>query len=254
MKNTLRQITVIVTTLVMLAVNYLSTALPLNGRTPGEISDSFKVYFVPAGYVFSIWGVIYLGMIAFSIYQALPSQRQNPRLQATGWWIALGNLANAAWIFMWHYGYYLLSVVVMLILLGSLIVTYLKLRQERLSVTPAEQWAVRLPFSIYLGWITVATVANVTTLLDYLKWNRFGIAPEIWMGVMLVAVLVITGLMIFTRRDIAYTLVILWALAGIGVKQGAVPVVAIPAWITLGLVALALVIALAWRPRAQAIL
>jgi hypothetical protein len=131
----------------------------------------------------------------------------------------------------------------MLVLLVTLLVTYLRLGIGRTAVSTAETWAVRLPFSIYLGWITVATVANVTVLLDYLKWDGFGIAPELWMGIMLAAVLAIAVLMNFTRRDVAYALVILWALAGISVKFASVAAVAIPTWITFGLVALTLVAA-----------
>jgi cytochrome b subunit of formate dehydrogenase len=101
-----------------------------------------------------------------------------------------------------------------------------------------------VPISIYLGWITVATVANVTSLLDYLNWNGFGLAPEIWMYIVLAAVLVIAGLVIYNRRDVAYTLVILWALAGIAIKFAAVPAIAIPTWITFGLVVLILIVAM----------
>jgi hypothetical protein len=243
MKDQLRQMAVIVTILATLVVNGLANALPLNGLNTGQISDRFNVYFVPAGYVFSIWGLIYLGLIVFAIFQALPSQRENPRLRATGWWISLGGLANSVWIFFWHYEQFPLTLIAMLVLLGTLIVTYLRLGIGRATVPAAETWFARLPFSIYLGWITVATVANVTSLLDYLKWNGFGIAPEIWMGIVLAAVLVIAALMNFTRRDIAYTAVILWALAGISVKHAAVPSVAIPTWITFGLVALTLIAA-----------
>lgn len=243
MKDQLRQMAVIVTIITTLVVNVLANALPLNGLNTGQISDRFNVYFVPAGYVFSIWGLIYLGLIAFAIFQALPSQRENPRLRATGWWISLGGLANSVWIFFWHYEQFPLTLIVMLVLLGTLIVTYLRLGVGRTTVSAAETWFARLPFSIYLGWITVATVANVTSLLDYLKWNGFGIAPEIWMGIVLAAVLGIAALMNFTRRDIAYTAVILWALAGISVKHSAVPSVAIPTWITFGLVALTLIAA-----------
>ena len=236
MKDTLRQTAVIVTILITLIVNGLANALPLNGFYTGQISDRFQVYFVPAGYVFSIWGVIYLGLIAFAVFQALPAQRQNPRLQAVGWWISLGGLANSAWIFLWHYQQFPMTVVVMLVLLATLILTYLGLETGRTAVSRAETWAVRIPFSIYLGWITVATVANISDLLDDWKWDGFGIAPELWMGMMLFAVLVIAALMNFTRRDAAFTLVILWALAGISVKQAAVAAVATPAWITFGLV------------------
>jgi len=238
MKDILRQTAVIITILITLIVNGLANALPLNGLNTGQISDRFQVYFVPAGYVFAIWGLIYLGLIAFAVFQALPAQRQNPRLQAVGWWISLGGLANSAWIFLWHYQQFPMTVVVMLVLLATLIITYLGLGIGRSAVPGAESWAVRLPFSIYLGWITVATVANMTDLLDYWKWDGFGIAPEIWMGIMLFAVLLITALVNFTRRDVAFTLVILWALAGISVKQAAVASVVTPTWITFALVAL----------------
>jgi hypothetical protein len=251
MKDKLRQLTVILTIIATIVINVLANALPLNGLNTGEISDRFKVYFVPAGYVFAIWGLIYLGLIAFAIFQALPSQRENPRLRATGWWIALGGLANMAWIFLWHYEHFPLTLVAMLVLLATLILTYLRLGIGQSAAPAAETWAVRLPFSIYLGWITVATVANVTELLDFLKWDGFGIAPEVWMGIVLAAVLVIAALMNFTRRDVAYAAVILWALAGISVKQAGVGAVVIPTWITFGLVALTLVAAFFVRQPGQ---
>ena len=241
MKDITRQIMVVLSVVVTLVVNILADALPINGQNTGQISDRFQVYFVPAGYVFSIWGIIYLGLIAYAIYQALPSQRQNPRLQATGWWIVLGGLANSAWIFLWHYNQFPLTLVAMLTLLATLIVTYLRLGIGRTAVTAGEKWAVHLPFSIYLGWITVATVANISDTLDFLKWDRFGIAPEIWMSIVLAAVLVIAALMNFTRRNVAYAAVILWALAGISVKQAGTAAVVIPTWVTFGLVALTLV-------------
>ena len=252
MKDRTRQIVVVLTILVTLIVNILANALPINGLDTGEISDRFQVYFVPAGYVFSIWGLIYIGLIAFAIFQALPSQRENPRLRATGWWIALGGVANSVWIFLWHYEQFPLTLIAMLVLLATLIITYLRLGTGRTKVSTAETWAVRVPFSIYLGWITVATAANVTSLLDYLNWGGFGIAPEIWMGIVLAAVLVIATLMAFTRRDVAYALVLLWALAGISVKHADVTAVVIPTWITFGLVALTLVAAFfVRRPRLE---
>jgi len=244
MKDTLRQISVIVSVLATLIVNFLANALPINGQTTGQVSDRFNVYFVPAGYVFSIWGLIYIGLIAYTIFQALPAQRANPRLRAIGWWVVLSGVANSVWIFLWHYNLFPLTLIAMLVLLATLIMTYLRLGIRRTAVSSGERWAGQLPFSIYLGWITVATVANATSLLDYLKWDRFGLAPELWMGIMLAAVLVIAVLMNFTRRDVAYAAVILWALAGISVKHAAVAAVAVPTWITFGLVALTLVAAL----------
>jgi hypothetical protein len=243
MKDTLRQISVVLTILVTLVVNVLADVLPINGLGTGQISDRFKVFFVPAGYVFAIWGLIYLGLIAYAIYQALPSQRENPRLRNTGWWISLGGLANIAWIFLWHYEKFALTVIAMLVLLATLIITYLRMSIGRGKVSTAERYTTHLTFSIYLGWITVATIANITELLDYLNWNGFGIAPQIWMGIVLVAVLVIAVLMNFNRRDVAYAVVILWALAGISVKHAGVPAVTTPTWVTFGLVAITLVLA-----------
>ena len=240
MRDTLRQVAVVITVLITLVVNGLANALPLNGLNTGQISDRFKVYFVPAGYVFAIWGVIYLGLIAFAIFQALPGQRENPRLRAVGWWVALGGLANSAWIFLWHYLQFPLTLVAMLTLLASLIVTYLRLGIGKTSVPAAETWLARLPFSIYLGWITVATVANVTDVLDYLKWGRFGMTPETWMILVLHAVMIIATLMNFTRRDVAYALVILWALAGVAIKNAAVEEIVIATWVVFGVVAFTL--------------
>ena len=178
MKDTLRQIAVIVTVLVTITINVLANALPINGLNTGEISDRFQVYFVPAGYVFSIWGLIYIGLIAYAIFQALPSQKQNPRLQATGWLVVLGGVANSLWIFLWHYEQFPATLAAMLVLLGTLIGVYLRLGTGRTKGSAGETWAVRVPFSIYLGWITVATVANVTDVLDFVNWNGFGIAPR----------------------------------------------------------------------------
>ena len=251
MKDTMRQIFVILSILATIVVNGLANALPLNGLNTGQISNRFHVYFVPAAYVFSIWGLIYLGLIIFAVYQALPSQRGNPRLRATGWWVCLSGVANSAWIFLWHYEQFLLTLVAMFVLLISLIIIYLRLGIGRIKVSLIETLAVRLVFSIYLGWITVATVANVTSVLDFIKWDRFGISPEIWMWIILAVVLIIAILMNFTRRDIAYALVILWALAGITVRNAAIPAVVTPTWIAFGVVLFTLVMALLMRRPAR---
>ncbi len=239
MRNrTLQIIAVVLSIVVTIVINILANALPLNGLNTGQISDRFQVYFVPAGYVFSIWGLIYLGLIAFAIFQALPEQRNNPRLNAAGWWIVLSGIANCTWIFLWHYEQFPWTVLVMLVLLASLILTYLKLRIGRESVSTAERWGAHVPFSIYLGWITVATIANISDLLYYWKWDGWGIAPEIWTVIMLGAAVIITAWVNITRRDLAYSLVILWALVGIAVKQAAVPLVMTSTWIAFALVAL----------------
>ncbi len=249
MKNTFRQIVVILTILATITINILANALPINGLNTGQVSDSFHVYFVPAGYVFSIWGIIYIGLIAYAIYQALPAQKDNPRLQATGWWVVLGGLANSTWIFLWHYQQFVATLGAMFILLATLIAVYLRLGIGQTRVSSGETWAVRIPFSIYLGWITVATIANVSDVLDYVKWNRFGISEVAWMVIMLGAVVVIGGLMNFQRRDVAYAAVLLWALAGIGAKFPAEGIVTVATWITFLLVAATLAVGLLVRRR-----
>jgi benzodiazapine receptor len=241
-KDTLRQWVTLLAVIAVIVINGLANALPLNGLTTGEISDRFQVYFVPAGYVFSIWGLIYVALIAFAIYQALPGQRDNPRLRRIGYLFALSCLANIAWLFLWHYEVFPLTLVAMLALLLLLIAIYLRLDIGRARVPAAEKWLVHVPFSIYLGWITVATIANVTSLLDYLNWNGWGISPEAWTVIMLVAGIVIASAVSLTRGDVAYMLVIVWAFAGIAVKHASTPVVATAAWVTTALAALMLVV------------
>jgi hypothetical protein len=241
-KDTIRQISVVVALILTIAVNIMSNALPFNGLTAPEIADSFDVYFVPAGYVFSIWSVIYLGLIAYAIFQLLSAQRENPRLRQTGWWFVLSCAANSIWLFLWHYGYFALSVFAMLTILISLIVIYQRLGIGRQSVSSGERWLVHLPFSIYLGWITVATIANITAFLDSVNWDGFGISAEIWTFIMLVVAVVVAGLMAYSREDIAYLLVLVWAFVGIGVEQSDTSQVANAAYLAAVIVAIFVII------------
>ena len=240
-KMSLSQILVLLAVLVVIVVNGLANALPFNDMSTGDISDQFDVYFVPAGYVFSIWGLIYVGLILFGIYQVLPAQRDNPRLKRIRGYFLLSSVANMVWLFLWHYLFFFWTLIAMLTLLFSLIMIYLRLEINRTSVSAAEKWLVHLPFSVYLGWITVATIANATSLLDYLQWGGWGISEVAWTVIMLIAGVVIAALMSFTRRDVAYQLVIVWAYIGIAVKHTQTPTVAITAWVTAGLVVVALI-------------
>ncbi|MFZ5902896.1 MAG: TspO/MBR family protein [Chloroflexota bacterium] len=247
-KSSLRQIANLVSVIIALTVNILASVLPLNGQNTGEISDRFKVFFVPAGYVFAIWGVIYIGWIAFTIFQFRRDQKESPRQRKLGYLFALSGLFNAGWLFTWHYNYFGLGVIVMLGLLGLLIASYLRLNVNRTPVSRAEWWSVDLPFSVYLGWITVATVANVTDWLYLVNWTGFGIAAPTW-AVMMIAVASVLGLlMALTRRDAGYLSVLVWSFVGIALKQVAAPNVVVAAWIGAGAMAVLTVYAMV-RPK-----
>ena len=247
-KDTVRQIMVVVAVLATIAINALANVLPLNGLNTGEISDRFQVYFTPAGYVFSIWGLIYLGLIAFAVFQALPGQQANPALRRIGPLFVLASAANISWLFFWHYEVFILTLPAMLILLVSLIAIYLRLDIGKASISPAERWLVHAPFSLYLGWITVATIANATSLLDYVQWGGWGIAEAAWLVIVLAVAVLIAAAVAWTRRDVIYLLVLVWAFAGIAVKHSAVATVAPAAWAATALVA-ALALGSLLRPR-----
>ena len=190
----LRQFAVILITLVTISVNGMANALPLNGIETGDISDKYATLFTPAGYVFAIWGVIYLGLLAYMVYQALPSQRTNPRLRAIGWWYVVGNVANTIWIFAWHWQQFLPSLALIVVLLVSLIMAYLRLapaRQVPGLVSRGEWWTTHLPFSIYAGWVTVATVANASVYLVSIGFEGGFLSPAVWTVLLM---LVATGL------------------------------------------------------------
>lgn len=242
--DVIRQVMVIVALVVVLLINYLSNALPLNGRTAGEISDSFPVRFTPAGYVFSIWSIIYIGLIAYAIYQALPGQRANPRLRAITWPFIVSCMANSTWIIAWHYGFFVVGLAIIITLLLSLIVLYIRLYPSFPSVSSAEQWTTHIPFRIYTGWATVATIANSTITLYHLGWQGEPLGAPTW-AALLVVVATLIGLFFALRlRDAAYTLVLVWAFVGIYVAQNDAPIVAYTALVMAGGLAIAAVIAL----------
>ncbi len=240
-RDVLRQFAVIFTTVFALVLNGAANAIPLGGQSTGAISDSFHVLFVPAGYVFSIWGVIYIALLAYMVYHSLPAQRSNPRLRSTGWLVSLSSLANGIWILFWQFGYYALSLVTMFVLLAVLLAIYLRLDTGHTKFNGVEKWVVSIPFSIYLGWITVATIANITAVLSYLGFSGAGISAVAWTVILLVAGVAIAGIMAFTRSDVAYLLVLAWAFAGISVRWLAEPVLAVAGFTAAALVLVLLV-------------
>lgn len=191
----------------------------LGGKLTSEISDANPTLVTPAGYVFSIWSVIYVLLGVFTVFQALPSQKGKGFQERIGWFFVLSSVLNIVWLFLWQFEYLSLSVVIMFMLLASLIAIYLRLNIGKSTVSLREKLAVHVPFSVYLGWITIASIANVSVTLVSVEWDGFGISQEMWAIMIVVIALLITLLVIATRKDVAYGLVIIWALLGIAVKQ-----------------------------------
>jgi len=197
-------------------VNALANALPLNGYYTGELSDMYPNLFVPAGLTFAIWGVIYLLLGVFVIYQLSGSRTAVPRI---GLWFVIASLANCGWIFAWHFRYLVLSLIAMGTLLGALIRIYAAVEIGKNAVSRLEKYCVHITFGVYLGWISVATIANITAFLVDRGWSGFGLSDQVWAIVMVLVSVGLALLFLAARRDIFYALVIAWALFGIIVKQ-----------------------------------
>lgn len=231
----------IVTLIATITVNALANLLPINGQTTGGISDKFDVLFTPAGYVFSIWGVIYLGLIAFVIYQILPAQRNSDLIDKVGIYFILSNLANVGWIFAWHYEIFFLSLILMLTILYSLLKIYLNLDIDLVKVSSGARLSVFVPFSLYTGWISIATIANVTIFLESIGWSGFGLSDVFWFVIVMVTGIVVLSQVLAKRHDLVYGAVFVWAFIGIAVKNGAVPTASTISWIAVVLVILLVV-------------
>ncbi|MGB3160000.1 MAG: tryptophan-rich sensory protein [Carnobacterium sp.] len=216
------KIVTFVTYLIMIVANALATLLPINGMTTGEISDSYPNLFAPAGITFSIWGVIYLFLFLYCMYQFGLLQgkedfHKEKLFKKVGVLFSISSVLNTVWILTWHYGMIGLSVPIMLGILILLILINNLTKNADLSLK--DYIFIRLPFSIYLGWITVATIANITTYLVKIGFNGFGISEVLWTIIILLVGVVIAALTIIRNKDVAYGLVIIWAYAGIYIKH-----------------------------------
>ncbi len=204
----------VITYLFMVIMNFLANYLPINDILTQEISDKYYNIFTPAGFTFIIWGVIYLllGLLIIFLVRGVLKRRERPErvVKAIAWPFMISSLLNGVWILAWHYDQILLSTVLMLGILVALIKLYVNLKNLYFR---SKKYLI--PFSVYLGWITVATVANITVLTVALEWGQFGLADEFWLGVVLLATIVITGYMLFRQQDVVFGLVILWAVTGI---------------------------------------
>ena len=217
------QALVALTYLVMIGTNFAANALPLNGRRTGEVSDSYPSLFTPAGFTFSVWGVIYLLLGMHVLYQ-LGLFRGRPDtaadsalLNRVGVLFSISSLANTAWVFAWHYDHIGLSAVLVVVILVCLALIVGTL--NRTDLTGRQRAYVGVPFSVYFGWTTVATVANITVLLVSLGWDGFGWPDSVWAVIIVLVAMVIGTVTMLRNRDLAYGLVLIWAYVGILFRQ-----------------------------------
>jgi benzodiazapine receptor len=224
-RDLVRQISNVVAYGATLVANGLAVALPLNGNSTAELSDRFPVLVTPANYVFSIWTLIYILLGAFAVYQALPRMRTDTDLRAIGYLPVVAGVLNTLWIVLWHFEVFAATVPVMLALLATLILIHLRLRSVR-SGTGPKRWLVGLPFSVYLGWITVATIANISQMLYWTGFRGGPLSEDVWAVIVLATGVVIAAVMLIREADWAYALVIVWAYLGIAAKQTATAAVA----------------------------
>ncbi|WP_159888522.1 hypothetical protein [Paenibacillus puerhi] len=215
----------------VLVVNWLANALPLNGLSTKELSDMFPVQITPAPYAFAIWGLIYALLAVYIIVQWLPTHQDDREVVGANPWFLLSCLLNTGWLLLWHYLYTISSVFAMLGLLAALIGAYVGTRPSGWSSEPLVRYFVQLPFSIYLGWISVATIVNVIIGLDVAGWDGFGWSETAWTVILLIVALLL-GITIGWRfRDPAYPLTVAWGIAAVGVTNlGSTPVIVYTAW------------------------
>jgi hypothetical protein len=209
--------------LAIVIVNSLAVILPINNRTTQELSDKYPNLFVPAGLTFSIWGIIYMLLALFIVYQLIAAFKEKIGerflFEKIGVVFFISAVLNVGWILAWHYEIVWLSLVIMIALLASLLAIYMRFKIGKSDARVSEKVFVHIPFSVYLGWITIATIANVTALLVKVGWNKFGLSEQFW-TVLVIAVGVFIALaVLFIRNDIFYCLVVDWAFIGILIKR-----------------------------------
>ncbi|WP_189605060.1 tryptophan-rich sensory protein [Salinimicrobium marinum] len=222
MKKTL-QISNGIAFLVVVVLNYLSNTGVFNGNTMGSVSAQYENLFTPAGYAFSIWGLIYLGLLGFVIYQGrslFQKYKEGDEIvMKIGWWFVISCIANCLWIFTWLYNYTGISVLVMILLLFSLIKIILNTRMELDDVPLSRIALLWWPFSFYSGWITVALIANTAAYLTKIDWDGFGISAATWTVIMICAAGIINLVITWTRNMREFSLVGVWGLVAVAVAN-----------------------------------
>jgi hypothetical protein len=224
--------------LTTLTINILSNFFPPQGLNIGEIANTILrgVQITPANYAFAIWGLIYLGLIAYGIYQFRPARQGDPIIRRVDSLLIIACIAQIVWVYLFTSRLFWLSVVAMLAILIPLIGAYLKLGIGKERASRERKWLAHVPFSIYLGWISVATIVNIASALYISAWDGWGISAEGWTAIMLVVGGGIAAIVAIQRADIAFTLVFIWAYVAIAIRQWDSPSI----WITAIVVAIVL--------------
>jgi translocator protein len=247
--NTGLRIVVAVSVVGMIAANILANALPFFGRGTGEVSSLYPTLVTPAGYVFAIWGLIYVGLLAYTVAQFTAPVASDTLPDRLAWPLIVSCVANVTWLLLWHSLNIYLTVIAMLVLLCSLIVAYrIAHDRDRVSRSTLELWAVRVPLGLYLGWVSVATIANVSNALVAAQWRGWGLPPQWWGVIVLVvgAALAITALV--READGVFAAVFVWAFFGIAAATGS-DLVRVAATSLAGAIALAIIVTFATRRR-----
>ncbi|PQJ80063.1 hypothetical protein BTO18_13160 [Polaribacter porphyrae] len=203
-------------------INYLSNTGAMNNRTIGSLSDSIRSLFTPAGYAFSIWGLIYLFLFGFVIYQGRSlflKVKNDDFVEKVGFWFIISCVANSAWVFAWIYEYTGISCIFIFLLLASILKIIINNKMQIQAVKTSKLLLISLPFVIYGGWVTVASVANVSSYLVKINWEGFGVSAEIWTIIMIVIATLINLMMLSKRKLYAFALAGAWALTAIGVAN-----------------------------------
>ena len=214
MQDKLQQFLVIVATVGMIILNWLAKVGILGGIETGAISDKYPTHITPAGFAFAIWGLIYLGMLAFSIYQALPSNAGKYRDVRRIY--ILSCVANGAWLYTWSQEMMIVSLGIIVVLLISLALINIKLP---VSETKGEYWLTKFPFGLYFGWVTAATILNATITLISLGID-FPETTTILIGAALMLIAAALGALVrWKLKNYFYPLAVAWALTAIAVKQ-----------------------------------
>jgi hypothetical protein len=222
-----------------IVVNTLSNFFPPGGANVGELANTILngAQIIPANYAFAIWGLIYIGLIAYSIYQFRPVREGDATLRQVDTLLIVACIAQIAWIYLFTLRQFWLSVIAMLVILLSLIGAYLQLNIGRTRASRERKWYANVPFSVYLGWISVATIVNIAAALYRTNWNGWGLSPEGWTVTMIIVSAIIAAIAAIQRADVAFTLVFVWAYIAIAIRQSDEPSI----WITAAIASIVLI-------------